>query len=84
MGSAGYGGAVANNEWHWIITLQWQGPHGTNSGTREGLTEPTPEADRQDLFYEAQHNAAQAFGIPSGSDYVVLFFALEPNTLTEA
>lgn len=83
MNGPGYGGGVANNEWHWIITLQWQdAPSSTRIITAHGLYTATESMNRLDMFQELLTKTQEGTGAPATAN--VMFFALEPNTLTEA
>ncbi|MFD3426112.1 hypothetical protein [Nocardia fluminea] len=84
MASTGYGGAVANNEWHYILTLNWQESDSSPVRliTAHGLYVTAGPMTRQDVFQEVLARARRGTGAPESA--VVMFFALEPNTLTEA
>lgn len=70
------------NDWHWILTLQWaNSTGGTNTFTETGVLTDL-KGTRADAFAYLLAQVQMRHRAPTG--VAVMFFALEPNTLTEA
>lgn len=69
-------------EMHWVLTLSWNNADGTRQDTWEGVLDELP-ATRQEAFRMILDFVKETHPIPDAAPASVVFFSLEPNTLTE-
>ena len=70
-------------EWFWVMTLQWQEADGSfTASTSSGSALLPPSALRSETFGSAMNESRHMAGIPGDAPVAVLFFSLEPQSLS--